>query len=236
MSEVSKLIFHGEKHWLSSPFGYREPFSTAGGKTSSFHSGADYSTNRKKLAQYAVESGTVLSCGRDWAYGGAKYVWVGYPRLGVKMLHYHLDRIKVKKGQAVNNSTVLGYTGMTGKATGIHLHLGLKKLSGGDWLDPEKWSEENFRTKASGKAEAYSPGNYRVSRADVLNVRKGASTGFERISFQGLSADAQKKVLRLAGYRANGYVRGLEFTVFETSGNWGRTPSGWVCLDYCERV
>ena len=78
--------------------------------------------------------------------------------------------------------------------------------------------------------------NEDYSKADVLNVRKGASTSFERISFQNLSADAQKKVLRLAGYKANGYVRGLEFTVFETAGSWGRTPSGWVCLDYCERV
>ena len=61
-------------------------------------------------------------------------------------------------------------------ATGIHLHLGLKKLSGGDWLDPEKWSGESFKPKDSSAAEKYSPGNYRVSKADVLNVRKGAST------------------------------------------------------------
>lgn len=233
MSKVSTLIFHGEKHWISSPFGYREPFDTPGGKTSPFHSGVDYSTNGRKLAQYAVDNGTVLSCGRDTAYGGAKYVWVGYPTLGVRMLHYHLDRIKVKKGQTVDKNTLLGYTGKTGKATGIHLHLGLKRLCDSEWLDPEKWSKECFNLQEEIK---YLPGNYRVSKADVLNVRKGPSTSFERISFQNLSADAQRKILRISGITANGYVKGLNFTVYEVRGNWGRTPSGWVCLEYCERM
>ena len=56
MSEVSKLIFHGREHWLSSAFGYRSTIETPGGKTASFHSGADYATNRKKLAQCAIEN------------------------------------------------------------------------------------------------------------------------------------------------------------------------------------
>ena len=233
MSEVSKLIFHGREHWLSSAFGYRSTIETPGGKTASFHSGADYATNRKKLAQYAIENGTVLSCGRDRAYGNAKYVWVAYPRLGVKMLHYHLSRISVKPGQRVNEKTVLGYTGMTGFATGIHLHLGIKSLSGGGWLDPEKWSRESFRPQ---EEKAFYPGDYRVSKAGVLNVRKGAGTEFARVGFSEMTADAQKKIKILAGKRVDGYVRGVTFTALETNGDWGRTPSGWVNLTFCEKV
>lgn len=234
MSKVSNLIFHNAEHWVSSPFGYRKSFSTSSGATGSFHSGCDYATNRKKLPQYAIEDGTVLSCGRDWAYGGAKYVWVKYPRLGVKMLHYHLDKIKVKAGQTVNKNTVLGTTGMSGRATGIHLHLGLKKLSGGDYIDPEKWFKNEYTAPAAKKK--YTTGNYKVTKATVLNVRKGAGTGFAKIPFKNLSADAQKKIKKLAGRNVNGYVRGVTFTVLETADNWGRTPSGWVCLDYCEAI
>lgn len=234
MSKVTEKIFKKKEHFLSSPFGERSVIQTSKGNTSSFHSGADYSTYGKKLPQYAIENGYVLSCGTDYAYGGAKYVWVVYPSLGVRMLHYHLDSIKVKKGQAVSPETVLGYTGKTGRATGIHLHLGVKRLSGGDYIDPEKWSIEEYSQKE--EKATFKAGNYKVTKAILLNVRKGPGTEFKKLSFQELSADARKKVLRLSGFKADGYVNGLSFSVFEVKENWGRTPSGWVCLDYCEEI
>lgn len=76
------------------------------------------------------------------------------------MLHYHLDSIKVKAGQTVNENTILGYTGKTGKATGIHLHLGLKLLSGGDYIDPEAWFNKYYKepTKvSSSKTNSFLP-------------------------------------------------------------------------------
>lgn len=229
MSKLSNLIFHKADHYVTSLFGYRKSFSTSAGATGSFHSGVDYGTNGKKIPQYAIADGYVLSCGTDYAYGGAKYVWVAYPSLGVKMLHYHLDSIKVKSGQKVGSTTMLGTTGMSGRATGIHLHLGLKKLSGGDYIDPEKWSKEVFENTG------YSVGNYRVT-TEVLNVRKGAGTNYAKIPFKKMTADAQTKIKRLAGKKVNGYVKGLAFTANAIKGHWGRTPSGWVCLDYCERI
>ena len=240
MSELSNLIFHEKNHYLSSPYGPRKSMNTSKGKTSSFHDGVDYATYNVKLAQYPVTDGVVLSCGTDWAFGGAKYVWVKYDSLGVKMLHYHLDSISVKKGQAVNKNTVLGYTGKTGRATGIHLHLGLKKLSGGGYIDPEKWWRElpqslhDSSLKEEAKAK-YKPGNYRVTKASVLNVRAGAGTKYKKLKFSQLTASAQSKILKLTGgKKVDGYVEGLTFTVTETAVNWGKTPSGWVCLDYCE--
>lgn len=234
---LSSLIFHTDDKnevYITSPFGRRQSFSTSAGATSSFHNGVDYGTNRKKLPQYAIEDGYILSCGTDYAYGGAKYVWVKYPRLGVKLLHYHLDSIKVIAGQKVTAKTVIGTTGMSGKATGVHLHLGLKRLSGGDYIDPEKWFKAEY--KAPTAAKKYTTGNYKVTKADVLNVRKGAGTNYAAKRFSELTADAKKKILSLCGYRANGYVRGLAFTVYEIKGAWGKTPSGWVCLDYCEAI
>ncbi len=186
MSKISELIFHGAKHNLSSPFGKRAVINTSAGKTSSFHNGCDYSTGGKKLPQYAIEDGTVISCGTDWAYGGAKYVWVKYPRLGVKMLHYHLDSIAVKAGQAVNKNTVLGKTGKSGKATGIHLHLGIKRLSGGGYIDPEAWSKNEYteppkkttakKTSTTTKKSSFFPSRGYFKKGDVSpNVGKVAA-------------------------------------------------------------
>ena len=74
-----------------------------------------------------------------------------------------------------------------------------------------------------------------MTKADVLNVRAGAGTKYKKLKFNQLTANAQSKFLKLTGgKKVNGYVKGLSFTVTETALNWGKTPSGWVCLDYCE--
>ena len=233
MSKLSNLIFHNSEHYITSPFGYRQSFSTSAGATSYYHSGVDYGTNGEKKPQYAIADGKVLSCGIDSAYGGAKYVWVSYPALGVKMLHYHLDAIKVKTGQSVNKNTVLGTTGMTGKATGVHLHLGLKYLSGGDYIDPEKWSKDVL------EKTGYTAGDYKVvkvTKAGVLRIRKGAGKMYAAKKFAQLTEDAQKKILKASGKKMDGYVKGMEFTATQIKGNWGKTPSGWIYLKYCERI
>ncbi len=41
--------------------------------------------------------------------------------------------------------------------------------------------------------------------------------------------------MNLAKYKANGYVKGMVCDVSEVHGNWGKTPSGFICLDYCEK-
>ena len=136
MSKITNLIFKNQSHYVTSGYGYRKIINTKGGATSRFHNGTDYGTMGKKLAQYAIEQGEVLSCGTDKL--GGKFVWVKYPRINVKMLHYHLYSVNCKKGSKVSKGTLLGYTGMSGKATGIHLHLSIVDLSTGKYIDPEK--------------------------------------------------------------------------------------------------
>lgn len=127
MSKISNLIFNNANHYITSPYGNRGSIKTSAGTTDSFHRGTDYGTNGKKLPQYAIEDGYVFAAAK--ASDGAKYVWVIYPRIKKAMIHYHLDSIAVKKGQSVKKGTLLGKTGKTGKATGIHLHLGIRDLS-----------------------------------------------------------------------------------------------------------
>lgn len=240
MSKLSDLIFNNKEHYVTSPFGKRKVMSTSAGSTSSFHNGVDYGTNGKKISQYAIADGEILNCGVDTAYGNAKFVWVAYPSLGVKMLHYHLDSIKVTKGQKVKKGTALGTTGKTGKATGIHLHLGIKKLSGGDYFDAEQWSKDVLEKIEEPKKEETKPTikatskSYKVN-VSLLRVRKGAGTNFDYKKFKELTKDAQNKVRSLnRGLTANGYVKGLTFTAkqIKTVNNaiWAETPSGWVCI------
>ena len=228
MSKISEIIFDGKKHYITSPYGKRNVISTSAGATSAFHYGVDYGTNGLKLAQYAIEDGSIISCGT--ASDGAKYVWVEYPRIGKKFLHYHLDSISVKAGQTVKKGTKLGTTGKTGKATGVHLHLGVKDLKTDAYEDPEKFA------KSYTEKYDYKCGNY-IVEADILNVRSGAGTEYKIKTFSQFTSNAQQQIKQLSGKKVNGYVKNLVCTVSKISnGCWGKTPSGWICLEYCRVV
>lgn len=140
---ISNIIFGGAKHYITSTYGKRDIITTSGGTTSTFHYGVDFGTYNKKIPQYAIEDGKVFAAQK--ANDGALYVWVIYPRVKYAFLHYHLDKISVKAGQKVSKGTQLGKTGKTGKATGVHLHLGVRDLSGlSDYeIDNMTWARLN---------------------------------------------------------------------------------------------
>lgn len=82
----------------------------------------------------------------------------------------------------------------------------------------------------------YSKGDYRVTAASVLNVRTGPGTEYSKKKYKEFTKNARQQIYELVRYHAPGYVMGVEFTVSEVVNNWGRTPSGWVCLDYCTKI
>lgn len=227
MSTISNIIFNNKSNYITSPYGKRTSINTIAGSTNSFHYGTDYGTNGIKLAQYAIEDGSVISCGK--ASDGANYVWIKYPRINKKLLHYHLDSISVKSGQNVHAGTLIGYTGKTGKATGIHLHLGVKDLTTDKYEDPEAFSKEYL------PCNKYATGTYTVT-ASLLRVRSTASTILPYKKFKSLTQNAQRQIKNLnSSHEADGLVKGCVCTVTKISGKWGKIPSGWICLDYCSR-
>ena len=85
----------------------------------------------------------------------------------------------------------------------------------------------------------YRTGKYKVSRVSknsVLCVRTGPSTKYSRKTYRQLSTNARSQNRANGNYYANGYKNNVIFTVSRVSGNWGLTPSGWVCLDYCKKI
>ena len=161
--KLAERIFKRKDWYVTSNFGYRDPINTSAGVTGTFHNGCDYGTKGEKWKQYALEEGTVLSAGID-SYGG-KYAWVKYPRLNIQLLHYHLDTVNVKTGQSVNSNTVIGTTGMSGMATGIHLHLGMKYLNNNSYVDPH-----NYDYKEEIKTNINQSNIYIVQKGDTLSI------------------------------------------------------------------
>ena len=96
--------------------------------------------------------------------------------------------------------------------------------------------KEEIKTETT-KKNKYSIGNYKVTDANLLRVRSGPSTLYSYKKFNKLSSSAQTKIKKLNKNKpADGYVKNLTFTVVEVKGKWGKTGSGWVCLDYCSKI
>lgn len=82
----------------------------------------------------------------------------------------------------------------------------------------------------------YKKGDYEVA-CNLLHVRAGAGTNYKKKTFAQLTKNAQEQIKKLnKGNGADGYVKGVQCTVSQVKDNWGKTPSGWICLDYCKKI
>jgi murein DD-endopeptidase MepM/ murein hydrolase activator NlpD len=138
-------IDHALSHWTEPPpESLRMPPPVPGPRSSSFgsrrifngesrnpHSGMDIASPTGTPVLVPI-AGTVVDTGEYFFNGNT--VFVDHGR-GLISMYCHLSAIDVKPGQRVAAGTRLGAVGMTGRATGPHLHWGLSLNRA--WVDPE---------------------------------------------------------------------------------------------------
>jgi murein DD-endopeptidase MepM/ murein hydrolase activator NlpD len=83
-----------------------------------FHAGVDIAAPTGTEVESTAD-GIVLEAGRDAGYGKSVLIDHGY---GITTRYGHLSRIDVVVGQEVKRGEDIGAVGMTGRATGPHLH------------------------------------------------------------------------------------------------------------------
>ena len=113
---------------LSSHFGLRRFFN---GEPRAAHAGLDVAVARGTPVK-ASAHGRVLAVD-DYFFNG-RTVFVDHGN-GLITMYCHLDRIDVKAGEAVRKGQRIGLSGMTGRATGPHLHWSV--MLNGAMVDPE---------------------------------------------------------------------------------------------------
>ena len=97
------------------------------------HTGMDIAAP-KGTPVIATANGVVHFAGRDKAYGGI--VRIAHAR-SVETWYAHLQSIEVKKGRNVKQGQVIGKVGASGRATGPHLHYGVRVK--GAPVDPRRY-------------------------------------------------------------------------------------------------
>lgn len=102
-----------------------------------------------------------------------------------------------------------------------------------DYTDYSK-STTSITTSNTSTSKKYTTGRYIVN-TEVLTVRKGPSTSYDWLRYSELTSNAQSQVYSKCGYKPNGLCAGVVCDVSEVKNNWGRIPSGWICLDYCKK-
>jgi murein DD-endopeptidase MepM/ murein hydrolase activator NlpD len=86
------------------------------------HSGGDYALPAGSPVA-SVADGTVVLAEDLFFTGNAVFVDHGD---GLITMYFHFSELKVQPGQDVKKGEILGLVGSTGRATGPHLHLGVR--------------------------------------------------------------------------------------------------------------
>ncbi len=115
---------------LMSHFGRRsDPFSGEG----AFHTGLDISVSKGTPVK-STGDGVVLHA--EWGGQYGKLIVIDHGN-GIQTYYAHLSAFSVVPGQAIRRGEVIGYSGMTGRASGPHLHYEVRR--GGIPMNPSKY-------------------------------------------------------------------------------------------------
>jgi hypothetical protein len=113
----------------SDSFGNQRIFN---GKLDSVHRGLDYRA-KMRTPVAAINSGRVVLARPLYYEGGCVIINHG---LGLMSIYMHLSKIEVAAGKKVRRGQIIALSGASGRATGPHLHLGVRWE--GSYLDPAK--------------------------------------------------------------------------------------------------
>jgi murein DD-endopeptidase MepM/ murein hydrolase activator NlpD len=141
------------------------------------HDGYDYGLYYEPVA--AAAGGRVMLA--DWLVPGCttclsgKTVEINHGN-GLLTFYGHLSQILVSKGQYVARGQVIGISGMTGTATGPHLHFGVYHMNGGGPVDPYGWSGAGADPWSRDVGDLWLTGSPRYASIPMPNVTLTAVT------------------------------------------------------------
>lgn len=152
----------------------------------------------------------------------------------VEKVNYKV-KVNTSVGLNIRSGASTSYSIIGGYVNGTTVTITAEK---GNWGKTNKgWICLDYTSKITptSSSKKYTTGRYEIT-ANVLTVRSGAGTNYSWKKYSQLTSNAQRQILNECGYKPNGLVKGVQCDVSQIKGNWGKIPSGWICLDYCKRI
>lgn len=205
-------------------------------KYSKTHTGLDLvGINSKEI--HSTVNGVVSYAGwentNNHLQGFGQYVRIKDSVTGFEFYYGHLSEIKVKQGQIVKITDVIGIEGSTGKSSGSHCHYEIRTKAGVQYRGSVNVSDfskipnveggifnDGFNENNNNIADTVDPYLVKINVETVLNVRNEPTT--------------QAKI--------NTTVKNGVYTITEEKWNdgrlWGKLKSGvgWIALEYTQKL
>jgi murein DD-endopeptidase MepM/ murein hydrolase activator NlpD len=121
------------KSKITGVYGSRRVFNN---KKDSWHSGTDFRA-RTPIPIPSSNDGVVAFAGDLFFNGNAVFVDHG---MGIITMYCHLSKINVKIGDRVDQGTIIGLSGNTGRSSAPHLHWGVRVQN--HWIDGLQFLQE----------------------------------------------------------------------------------------------
>ena len=221
---------------ITSGYGYRiHPVTDK--KT--FHHGVDLVGGSEILA---TANGKVVEVVKYGDHNG-KMCKIRIQHKAYQSAYYHnkSGSAKVKVGDYVNAGDHIADTGMTGVATGVHLHFQIDKGSNASSINPTAYAkgEKELLGLMDLKLGVYIVDSPRY-------IRFGPGTNYDIKKVKEITKNGQKHCVDTDPNAKAKYKEGTTFSVEElkyarNGAIWGRSPSGWLCLrshtgkNYCKK-
>ena len=253
----SMNFYKAHNQFYTSPKEGDQIFFTDG--TSIYHTGLVYAVDDNRV--YTVEGNTSnvnyvdgnggKVCKKSYPLGASYIRGYGRPKYDKTSIDVPVEEEKETTKKVIDTVKVTANNGLNlrerpttnsdiVRAFTKGTNLKIYEISGNWGRTNDGWvcldyTDYKKNSNTSSNTSSYTTGRYEVT-ATVLNVRTGPGTNYSYKKYSQLTSNAQKQVLQKCGYKANGLVKGVQCDVTEVNGNWGKIPSGWICLDYCKKI
>lgn len=215
------------------PYLYNNKFTTATRKKANVTiSGNSVFVNKENFRKYAnYKNFWIFS--NDKGSGNTNSTTINNVTNYTKYVATKSSSLNVRKSASINSSRIYSLAKGT-KVNVIEVSGNWSKISSPvtGWVNTTYLSSSKVYSIVNESSKNYKIGTYKVT--SNLHVRSGPGTNYKMRKYTKLTKNARAQNKRLGNYYYSGYKKSVTCSVTQVSGNWGKTASGWICLNYCK--
>lgn len=225
----------GDTMQIYDPYLYNNKFTTATRKKANVTiSGNSVFVSKENFRKYAnYKNFWIFS--NDKGSGNTNSTTINNVTNYTKYVATKSSSLNVRKSASINSSRIYSLTKGT-KVNVIEVSGNWSKISSPvtGWVNTTYLSSTQVYSIVNESSKNYKIGTYKVT--SNLHVRSGPGTNYKIKIYNQLTTNARAQNKKLGNYYYSGYKKGVICTVTQVNGKWGKTASGWICLDYCKKI